>query len=36
MTTVKFNNTGSNQVFVVPNSVYFLTVKVWGAGGGFS
>jgi hypothetical protein len=29
-----FNNTGSDQNFVVPTGVTSITVKVWGAGGG--
>lgn len=36
MAKTQFNYTGANQIFTVPAGVYYLTIKVWGAGGGYS
>ena len=32
--TATFSATGSDQTWVVPNDVYLITAKLWGAGGG--
>lgn len=32
--TATFTATGSNQTWTVPNDVYLITAKLWGAGGG--
>ena len=33
--TSVFSYTGTNQTFIVPSGVTSLTVKLWGAGGGY-